>query len=531
MNEHNQTHQQLHTAFLQRWPLEAVRNMTLEAYNSLNNPDSFCSWLERRTRPIGIISGRTSMIFDIFERHPDRAPSRMHGVANNERYTWRMRHGSTPEEAFVSVRNTIVQIITLAQAGDLEAIERLDNYPPLVKWKIAFLYAPVGSMVAVFVPARLHNIGRELGLAFSSTAGLHRQLAALKPAGQGIYSFSADLWHRSSPLFGTLHRQYYIIGTKYGAHANESRAAEMQEKGVVATDFGPAGISLESFYLDGDKDSLQQFLEEKECPELEKALPALFTFLNIRVGDIVALKDSGQPKGGKAFLKIIAYAVVVEREGHVYQFDESLGHCLQVEYLATDLNLELEQGGYGKTVSPVDNIEARDQIFSQLAHADDTQIAAAIEQEAEKQVPRRMQRKGVSEVTPKGGVRAGSKPAVINPRHQMIQSELLAFLRQQHPNAAVYAEENFIDVSVRSNDSEVVELYEIKPYYSARDCIREAMGQLLDYAHREDQVGGLKLIVVGPTPASDADRVYLSFIQEHLKLPFEYKSWRADFML
>ncbi len=528
MHPHDQQCETIHAEFLQRWPLETVRNMTLHEYNSLNNPDSFCSWLERRTKPIGTISGRTSMIFDIFERHPDRAHSRAHGVANNERHTWRLRHGSTTEEAFVSIRNTIVQIITSAQASDLDTIDMLDNYPPLVKWKIAFLYAPIGSMVAVFVPVRLHSIGRDLGLNFSGTAGLHRHLAAQKPAGQGIYSFSLELWFRSSPLFGTLHRKYYIIGTKYGAHTDESRAAEMQEKGVVATDFGPAGISLESFYLDGDKDSLQQFLEEKECPEIDKVLPALFTFLNIRVGDIIALKDRSFSKDSKVYSKIIGYAVVVERDGRIYKFDESLGHCLQAEYLAADLDLEFRQDGFSETVRAI-NLEVGNQIFGQLAHASDTQIAAAIEQETEKQIRRRMQRKGINEIVPKGGTRAGSKPSVINPRHQMIQSELLAFMRQQHPEAKVIAEENFIDISLRKNNSNLVELYEIKPYYSARDCIRTALGQLLDYAHREEQVGGVKLIVVGPTPASEADRVYLAFIQEHLRLPFEYKSWRADF--
>lgn len=522
---------QLHSEFLERWPLEAVHKMTLGEYNSLNNSDSFCAWLERRTKPIGIISGHSSTVFDIFERHTWVAPLSGPGFANDEQYTWRTRHGSTAAEAFASIRNKIVEIISLAQAGDLEAIERLEHYPPLVRWKIAFLYAPANSMLSIFVPAKLHQIGHELGVDTPSTAELHRRLAALRPVGQGIYSFAFDLWHRSSPLFGALHRKYYIIGTKYGTYATDSRADEMEGKGVVATDFGPKGVSLESFYLDYDKDALQQYLEENNCPEPEKALPALLTFLNIRVGDIVALKDSGQPKGGKAFLKIIAYAVVVEREGRVYQFDESLGHCLQVEYLATNLDLELEQGGYGKTVSPVEHAEARKHIFSQLANADDTHIVASIEQEAKRQASHRLRRLGVSEVTPKGGMRAGSKPCVINPLHQVIQSGLLAFLQQQHPDATVYAEENFIDISVRRNGVEVVELYEIKPFCRARDCIRAALGQLLDYAHREKHGGSVKLIVVGPTPVNDGDRAYVAFIQEHLKLPFEYKCWRADFVI
>ncbi|MBN8676640.1 MAG: hypothetical protein J0M29_00355 [Chitinophagales bacterium] len=505
--------------------------MTLEEYSSLKNNDSFTGWLEHRSKDIGIISGSYALMFEIFAHSPGKQLPKKNNLAGDDRYTWYRRQGENSEEAFQAVKAKILRIIEMAMQNDLEGIERLEHFTPKVRWKIAFLYAPIGSMAAIFVPERLHSIGRELGLHFSSTADLHRQLAAKKPAGQGIYSFSADLWHRISPLFEMVPRKYYIIGTKYGAHATESRAAEMYEKDVVATDFGPVGVSLESFYLDGDKDSLHQFLEEKECPKLDTALQALLTFLNIRVGDIVALKDSGFPKGGKAYLRVIGYAVVVERDGRVYHFDESLGHCLHVEYLDSDLDLELEQGGFSTTVSPVNNAKAREQIFSLLAHTDDTQIVAAIEREAEKQVRRRMQRKGVSKVVPKGGNRAGSKPCVINPMHQVIQSGLLAFLQQQHPDATVYAEENFIDISIRRNDSDMVELYEIKPYYSARDCIRAALGQLMDYAHREEQVGGLKLIVVGPTPATNADRAYIAFVQEHLKLPFEYKSWRADFML
>ncbi|MBL7798487.1 MAG: hypothetical protein JNJ90_18475 [Saprospiraceae bacterium] len=531
MIRHDEICKQLHTEFLERWPLEAVHKMTLGEYNSLNNSDSFCAWLERRTKPIGIISGRSSTIFDIFERHPWRAPLSGHGFANDERYTWRIRHGSTAAEAFASVRNKIVEIISLAQAGDLEAIERLEHYPPLVRWKIAFLYAPSNSMLSIFVPAKLHQIGHELGVDTPSTAELHRRLAAFRPVGQGIYSFAFDLWHRSSPLFGTLHRKYYIIGTKYGAHATDSRAEEMKEKGVVATDFGPADFSIESLYLDGDKDALRQRLEENMCPEPDKALPALFTFLNIRVGDIVALKDSGQPKGGKAFLKIIAYAVVVEREGRVYQFDESLGHCLQVEYLATNLDLELEQGGYGKTVSPVDNLEAREKIFGEFFDASDVQLASAIEKEIEHQERDRRKRKGVTQLSHKTGLRKATLPAVINHHHLRIQSELLAYLRQIFPHATILGEENYIDICVRINNPAEVHLYEVKPYVSVRDCIRAALGQLLDYARQEKGTDTIRLIAVGPTPVSVSDRDFVAFIQQHLTLPFEYKCWRADFNL
>lgn len=531
MNYHDQTHRQLHAAFLERWPLETVRRMALEEYNSIGNRDSFCYWLEVVTKPIGFISGRYAVMFEIFERRPGRSGPVKRNMSGDDRYNWFNRHGFTRDEAFEAVRAKVVQIIEAAGRGDLEAVERIEQFSPMVRWKIAFLYAPVNTMVAVFSPGHLRGIGQDLSLSLQSVAGLHRALAEMRPKEQDIYSFSADLWHRSGRYFSPRSRKYYIIGTKYGPLATESRYHEMVDASVISTDFGPPGLPLHDFYLNTDKDELHERLEHEECADLENATNNLFTFLNIRVGDIIAVKDSGNPKGGKAYLKILAYAVVAERSGSVYSFDEDLGHCLNVEFLKTDVGRELEQGGYGKTVSPVDNPEARENIFGEFFGTSDIQLAAAIEKETEQQERERRKRKGVLQISHKKGFRKATQPAVINHHHLSIQSELLAHLQQQHPDATVLGEENYVDIRVQINGSKEVHLYEIKPYVLVRDCIRTALGQLLDYARQEKDTESIRLIAVGPTPASAADKDFQAYVREHLRLPFEYKSWPADFVV
>ncbi len=522
MATHDNIGKQLHAEFLHRWPLEKIATMNLKEYNSQGNADSFCAWLERRTKPIGVISGRYSTIFEIFERQQGHAGLQARGFYNDDHYTWRKRQGDTAELAFQNVRNLILDIIRFAQAGELEAIERI-SLPPMLRWKIAFLYAPVGSMVAVFAPGHIIAIGNEIGLKNKNVPDLHRALSALKPVGRGIYSFSADLFFRNSPLFPARNRQYYVIGSKYGIHANEDRSQEMFDASVVATDFGPKGLYLHDFYLSADKEDLHEYLKDNDCYDLDNATQNLFSFLNIRVGDLVAVKSSGNPKGDTPYLKIIAYAVVAERDGTVYHYDDSLGHCLNVAYLNTELTLELVQGGYGKTVNPVTKQEARQSIFGDLFGVSDSRLATEIEQQS-----LRRRRKGTQQLDMMSGTRRTTGPSVINYHHRTIQKSLLEYLQKQ-TDVEVVAEEDYVDITLRRKAGGDLEIYEVKPYSNPRYCIREALGQLLYYAQWHKDAKLIRLIVVGPTPAATADREFIAYIQEKLEIDFDYKSWPADF--
>jgi hypothetical protein len=78
-----------------------------------------------------------------------------------------------------------------------------------------------------------------------------------------------------------------------------------------------------------------------------------------------------------------------------------------------------------------------------------------------------------------------------------------------------------VDAVVRT--AEIEELYEIKTASSARDCIREAMGQLLDYACWPGPPRITALVVVGEPPLSGGERAYLDRLNERFPVRLEYR--------
>lgn len=67
------------------------------------------------------------------------------------------------------------------------------------------------------------------------------------------------------------------------------------------------------------------------------------------------------------------------------------------------------------------------------------------------------------------------------------------------------------------------DIYEVKPYDSPTDCIREALGQLIYYKYKFEKNGYIvrRLIVVGQNALNPCDNEYLKSIQD--SFPIEYK--------
>ncbi len=80
--------------FLGRWTIENGLDMTLEEYVGLGNKDTFCQWIETRTRIYGSIKGMTSIKFGIYERK-DLA-KRPKSYNNDEKYSWLKGYGAKP---------------------------------------------------------------------------------------------------------------------------------------------------------------------------------------------------------------------------------------------------------------------------------------------------------------------------------------------------------------------------------------------------------------------------------------------------
>ena len=69
--------------------------------------------------------------------------------------------------------------------------------------------------------------------------------------------------------------------------------------------------------------------------------------------------------------------------------------------------------------------------------------------------------------------------------------------------------------------------YEIKTAHEPRICIREAIGQLLEYAYWKGCGQKINsLIIVGPNPIDDDARTYLSRINARFSLPIQYDHLR-----
>ena len=68
-----------------------------------------------------------------------------------------------------------------------------------------------------------------------------------------------------------------------------------------------------------------------------------------------------------------------------------------------------------------------------------------------------------------------------------------------------------------------LEFYEIKSGLGPRLCIREALGQLLEYGYWGDAVHPARLIVVGDQPVDSEAQAYLCSLNHEFQLPVSYR--------
>lgn len=135
----NQELYNLWDEFLASWPVERVRNMTLEEYTEAGNQDAFIHWVEFRTKLLATISGTSSFIFGIYSRKDQSAKKNTKHHIYEDQYAWRAAYGETKEQAFTHVKAEIIKIIDAVESNKLHLIDDVDLITT-VKWKIAFLY-------------------------------------------------------------------------------------------------------------------------------------------------------------------------------------------------------------------------------------------------------------------------------------------------------------------------------------------------------------------------------------------------------
>lgn len=112
-------------------------------------------------------------------------------------------------------------------------------------------------------------------------------------------------------------------------------------------------------------------------------------------------------------------------------------------------------------------------------------------------------------------------------RHNQIQSALFEHLKSIFGDCVsgeqLTADGTYIDVAVRQGGEYTY--YEVKTGLSAQSCIREALGQLLEYSFWPGAQSAIRLIIIGEPPLDENAKAYLESLRKQFSLPVEYRQF------
>ena len=194
--------------FLNRWTIENIKNLTLQEYVGLGNKDTFCQWVETKTRRLGSIKGLTSIKFGIYERKdPNKKPKI---YKNDNQYSWLQGYGDNRKTAFENTKRDIIRIIHLSEIGKFSEIDSI-LLPDLFKWKVAFLYSNE-RLIPIYKRDVLYKIANHFGLItdrHTRISEIQNVMMLNKPAHLNVYAYMFQLFHQ----FGN-NEEKEIMGTK-----------------------------------------------------------------------------------------------------------------------------------------------------------------------------------------------------------------------------------------------------------------------------------------------------------------------------
>ena len=188
--------------FLRRFPLEKLKDMTLEQYTNLNRSDSFCYWLESKTEIIGSIWGGSAYKFGIYQ-YDNKPKDNMNNRLFDDKYAWYTSLGRTSKEAFETVKKAIISAAEYGREGNLDAIELIKPLAQLVKWKIAFIYSNE-TIIPYYSLDRLKVIADKMGMGNTKKATLSeiQKFLISKRNGMDIHEYGKmldDIWKEKEP--------------------------------------------------------------------------------------------------------------------------------------------------------------------------------------------------------------------------------------------------------------------------------------------------------------------------------------------
>lgn len=325
----------LYQQFQKAFPIESLKDMPLEKYTNLNRDDSFCYWLESKTYNLGSIWGGTSFKFGIymFLKPPSNSVFEMQ---MDDKYAWYAKYNKdTAIEAFHFVRNAVVAIAEYARKGELEAIDKIDTFGDVFKWKIAFMYADE-SLVPIYKRDMLELVSEKLGLdnpKSKSIPDIQRFLMA-KKGDKDLYEFyeellnilsisevkeNEQLYNKQKKLDGD--KMQFDSNVKYWLYAPGENAIKWNwclQNNMMCIGWHEIGNLSKYNSLEEVRSDMQKVYNNPDT-SFKNAGLAVWEFLKImKPGDIVIAKQ------GRS--KIIGKGIVTGE----YVYDSSLGEYCNV---------------------------------------------------------------------------------------------------------------------------------------------------------------------------------------------------------
>lgn len=144
--------EKLQRKFVSKFPLRRIRHLSLVDYATCNGngrPDSFCSWVEKKTK-LGSIRSRNLYKFGVF-------------FDKNKRGYKFKKEFESENDAIIKLRERIARLIEAGRTKNLDVIREID-ISLMFKGKILFLYYP-DQYLNVFSEDYVGHFLGEIGLA------------------------------------------------------------------------------------------------------------------------------------------------------------------------------------------------------------------------------------------------------------------------------------------------------------------------------------------------------------------------------
>jgi hypothetical protein len=346
-------------SFVSKFPLNEIKDLSIDQYVQGTDENSFCYWLEFKKILFGIGGGNASK-FGVYKAKDGKYYT-SYGKNKKE------LSGQELDDFFSNIKSGIIQALEYTKNDQINKIQEIDL--PLwnmVLQKILSIYFP-DKFITIGSPDVLIECARDIKLkgidlipenSIQINYECKKALSSLPEYKDWAYEkIGSFIWQT---YLDDTKRDFYIIGSKYGDHADQDVFPEMLKKEVIATGFA-SQLNLEEFYLKNHSEITEYLSEQGED---SKSYSALKYFLTLKVGDRIAIKADGSPKGQKGFLSIVGIAEVIEKDGEIYRHDpKGLGHLINVKFIKAPVYKEFDLGGYGRTIHKLSKPDHIDLIF------------------------------------------------------------------------------------------------------------------------------------------------------------------------